>query len=319
MKRMINVCIMHALNYNEIRKKEFENIFRKVKHENTDFSSYQRDWENFEQNNEAIALSVLFSSQNSEEITLVHKSEHNFEQENNLLLLLINDDNDDEKYYYFAVKSKLELYSSEWLRSKKESITNEDNCFQNALNDSLDYQTIKTHPERISKLKPYINQYNWKDIKFPSDKEDWKKFEQNNKEIALNILFVPHNKKEIEPAYISKYNYKRKKQAILLMITDDGKKWHYLPVKSLSALLRGISSSNNGDFYCLNCFHSYCSLNKLKKHERVCNYHHYFHVDMPEEGKNILKYSLGDKSLNVLFIIYADLEYLRKKGAMLSK
>ena len=27
--------------------------------------------------------------------------------------------NDDEKYYYFAVKSKLELYSSEWLRSKK--------------------------------------------------------------------------------------------------------------------------------------------------------------------------------------------------------
>ena len=50
---------------------------------------------------------------------------------------MINDD--DEKYYYFAVKSKLELYSSEWLRSKKESITNKDNCFQNALNDSLDY------------------------------------------------------------------------------------------------------------------------------------------------------------------------------------
>ena len=49
---------------------------------------------------------------------------------------------DDEKYYYFAVKSKLELYSCEWLRSKKESITNEDNHFQNALNDSLDYQKI---------------------------------------------------------------------------------------------------------------------------------------------------------------------------------
>ena len=122
---------------------------------------------------------------------------------------MINDD-DNEKYYYFAVKSKLELYSSEWLRSKKESITSEDNCFQNALNDSLDYQTIKTHPERISKLKPYINQYNWKDIKFPSDKEDWKKFEQNNKEIALNVLFVPHNKKEIELAYTSKYNCKCK-------------------------------------------------------------------------------------------------------------
>ena len=118
-----------------------------------------------------------------------------------------DDDDDDEKYYYFSVKSKLELYLSEWLTSKKESITNEDINFQNALNDSLDYQRIKKDPQKISKLKPYINQYNWKDIKFPSDKEDWKKFEQNNKEIALNILFVPHNKKEIRHAYISKYNH----------------------------------------------------------------------------------------------------------------
>ena len=39
-----------------------------------------------------------------------------------------------------------------------------------------------------------------------------------------------------------------KKQVILLMITDDGKKWHYLAVRSLFALLRGILSTNNGDF-----------------------------------------------------------------------
>ena len=116
---------------------------------------------------------------------------------------MLNDD-DDEKYYCFAVKSKLELYSAEWLIGEKESIINEDNCFQNALNDSLDYQKIKKDPQKISKLKPYINQYNWKDIKFISDKEDWKNFEQNNKEIALNILSVKLSKKEIEPAYISK-------------------------------------------------------------------------------------------------------------------
>ena len=76
----------------------------------------KRDWENYEQNNESTALNVLFSSQNSEEIMHVYKSEHNLERENNALLLMINDD---ETYYYFAVKSKLELYSSEWLRSKK--------------------------------------------------------------------------------------------------------------------------------------------------------------------------------------------------------
>ena len=97
------------------------------------------------------------------------------------------------------------------------------------------------------------------------------------------------------------------------MITDDGERWHYLAVRSLSALLRGISSSNNGDFYCLNCFHSYRTLNKLKKHERVCNNHDYCRVDMPGEGKNILKYSPRDKSLKPLLIIYADLECLLKK------
>ena len=77
-------------------------------------------------------------------------------------------------------------------------------------------------------------------------------------------------------------------------------------------MLKRISSSNNGDFYCLNCFHSYRTLNKLKKHDRVCNNHDYFHKDKSEEGENILKYSPGDKSLKVPFIIYADSEYLLK-------
>ena len=234
-------------------KKEFENIFKKIKHEDKDFLLHKKDWENFEQNNKSIALNVLFLSKDSEEITLLYKSKYNLEQEDKVLLLMINDDDDNEKYYNFAVKSKLELYSFEWLRSKKESITSKDNFFQNALNDSLDYQTIKTHPERISKLKPYTNQYNWKDIKFPSDK-DWKKFEQNNKEIALNVLFVPHTKKEIELAYTSKYNHKRKKQVILLIITDDDdNRWYYLAVKRLRALFRGTTSNHNGNFY---CFHS---------------------------------------------------------------
>ena len=47
------------------------------------------------------------------------------------------------------------------------------------------------------------------------------------------------------------------------MITSDDNRCHYLAVKSLPALFRGITSSNNGDFYCLNCFHSYRTL-KLK-------------------------------------------------------
>ena len=60
-------------------KKEFENIFKKIKHENKDFSLHKRDWENFELNNKLIAINVLFSSKDSEEITLLYKSEYNLE------------------------------------------------------------------------------------------------------------------------------------------------------------------------------------------------------------------------------------------------
>ena len=114
---------------------------------------------------------------------------------------------------------------------------------------------MKKNPQRISKIKLSTDQYNWKEIDFPSHSKHWKKFKKDNKTIAFNILFVPHNTQKIRVAYKSKQNFKRENQVILLMITD-GKKWHYLTVKSLSALLKGISSNHVGDFYCLNCFRS---------------------------------------------------------------
>ena len=112
-----------------------------------------------------------------------------------MFLLIINDDA--EKYYYFAVKIKLELYSSERLRNKKEAIINSDNCFQNALNDALYYRNIIKDLQRRSKIKPYISQYNWKDVECPSHQKHWKNFKQNNETIALNILFVSNNTKTL--------------------------------------------------------------------------------------------------------------------------
>ena len=144
------------------------------------------------------------------------------------------------------------------------------------------------------------------------EKVDWKNFEENKKETALNVLFIRYNKKEIEVAYTLKYNYKCKKQVILLMITDKNNRWHYLAVKSLPALFRGTTSNHHGDFYCLNCFHSYTTLNKLKKHERVCNNHNYCRINLPEEHEKI-EYLPGEKSLKAPFIIHADLECLLKK------
>ena len=62
-------------------------------------------------------------------------------------------------------------------------------------------------------------------------------------------------------------NLTQEKQIILLMISD-GQKWHYLVVKNLSRLLRGTASNHKEDFYCLNCFHSYRTENKLEAHKK---------------------------------------------------
>ena len=84
-------------------------------------------------------------------------------------------------------------------------------------------------------------------------------------------------------------------------------------MKSLSALLRGITSNHDGDFYCLNCFRSYRTEKKLKKHESVCNDHDFCCVEMPDEGSKILRYNYGEKSLKGPFMIYADWSVCLKK------
>ena len=93
------------------------------------------------------------------------------------------------------------------------------------------------------------------------------------------------------------------------MITD-GSKWHYLAVKSLSALLRGIASNHNGDFYCLNYFCSYSIKEKLKN---MKTYDHYYCYAEMANDNNILKYNHGEKSMITPFVIHADLECLLKK------
>ena len=99
-------------------------------------------------------------------------------------------------------------------------------------NSSIKYGEISNNPERVSKLRPFIDDYNWKHIEFPSGPKDWKKLEQNNKTIALNILYVPYNTKQIRSAHTSKYNSKRDNQIILLIINDNKKKYH-LAVKNI--------------------------------------------------------------------------------------
>ena len=102
------------------------------------------------------------------------------------------------------------------------------------------------------------------------------------------------------------------------MITD-GEKWHYLTVKNLPGLLRGITSTHKEDFYCLYCFHSYRTKNKVEEHKKICENHNYCHVEMPTKNNNIIKYNQGEKSIKLPFVVYADFRMFTRKNDYLPK
>ena len=85
-------------------------------------------------------------------------------------------------------RGKSYIKSPEWLLNKRVTINlkNKDNkCFQYSITLALNHQNIKSHPERISNIKPFIDQYNWDGIDFLAGIKDWKKFERNNNKISL--------------------------------------------------------------------------------------------------------------------------------------
>ena len=79
-------------------------------------------------------------------------------------------------------------------------------------------------PAKNKKIKRYIDKCNWEGINYPLEKDYWEKFEKNNLTSALNVLYSQTEK--IYPAFVSKYNSKRGKQVIPLMVLN-GRGWHY--------------------------------------------------------------------------------------------
>ena len=57
---------------------------------------------------------------------------------------------------------------------------------------------IRSHPERVSNIKPFINKYNWHEIKYPSGKGDWEKFDKNN----FNVVLMCYTKKNGNMSYL---------------------------------------------------------------------------------------------------------------------
>ena len=66
--------------------------------------------------------------------------------------------------------------SPDWVKNKKATtnpISQKDNkCFQYHVTVVLNHEEIKKYPQRITKIKPFINKYNLEEINCPLEKND---------------------------------------------------------------------------------------------------------------------------------------------------
>ena len=121
-------------------------------------------------------------------------------------------------------------------------------------------------------------------------------------------------KENIYPVYVSKHNSNRKKKVILLRIPH-GERSYYISVKikTLPALLRGITSKYYVGFYCLNCSHSFATENKHESHKKVFEDKDFCNVVMSFKDAKILEFNQYQKSDKATFIIYPDFDCLIEK------
>ena len=192
----------------------------------------------------------------------------------------------------------------DWL-AKKGAIINPKNldleCFKWAVIAAMKWKDIDNHPERISKLRRYEDDFDWTGIKFPVSFRDIKRFESTN-EITINILAFEH--KQI---YICRKGKEYDRVANLMLITDNNNK-HYVAIKSLKRLLSMQNSKHKeSQHFCINCLQRFVEKRSRDEHLVYCQSNEAVRIEMPNR-KPIVRYSDGQYQSKVPFMMYTDLE-----------
>ena len=143
---------------------------------------------------------------------------------------------------------------------------NDNKCFQYSVTLSLYHEKIGKNYCRIPKIKQYTNNFDWNNINFPPQEQDYKTFEMNNKSIAMNVLHVQPDTGKISHLYKSELNKTREKQSILLILTVDQEQ-HYVAVKNLNSLLK--DKNKCSEHFYINCFKKFRTKSRLEKHYQI--------------------------------------------------
>ena len=193
---------------------------------------------------------------------------------------------------------------SPWLTNKRAIINpqNDDNeCFKWAVIAALEFSNIKSHPERVSNLIKFSNDYDWSGLEFPVSTKDIGLFEIRNN-VSINVLSV--DGREI---YIHRKGRWTGRKVDLLLISENGIN-HFTVIKSLSRLLSSSNSKHHGkQHFCINCLQGFARELKRDQHQAYCEDNESVRVEMPRKGWTV-EFCDGQNQFKVPFIMYADFE-----------
>ena len=143
---------------------------------------------------------------------------------------------------------------------------------------------------------------------FPVSKKQYQKIEKQN---SIKINVFGYEERQPFPIHISKETFED--QMNLLLITEDKKK-HYVLIRDFNRFMYNQSKHQHRKHFCLSCPQCFLSKNVLEKHMTTCLIINGKQaINMPKEGKNILKFNNHYSQQRVAFIIYADFEAITKK------
>ena len=110
---------------------------------------------------------------------------------------------------------------------------------------------IDSHPERVSDLREFADNYDWSGLEFPVSLKQIGMFEAKN-DISVNVLGL-----EGKDIYILRNLGRSHREINLLMISEDGIN-HYMAIKSLSRLLRSSNTKHKcRQYFCTNCLQGF--------------------------------------------------------------
>ena len=192
----------------------------------------------------------------------------------------------------------------DWL-THKGAIINPENLdmeyFKWAVIAAMKWEGTGDHPERISKLRTYEDEFDWSGMEFPASFRDIKRFESRN-EIMINILAFERKK-----IYICRKGKEYDRVANLMIKMDNNRK-HYVAIKSLSRLLTMQNSKHKGSqHFCTNCLQGFAEECSRDEHLTYCRSNEAVRIEMPNKDP-IVKYSDGQYQFKVPLMMYADFE-----------